>query len=135
MNAVSLLLSLSLALGPAKKLLDDPKAQKLFDEAQKAFGEKDYATASDRLERAYLIEPPPELLYPWAQAERNLDHCESAIDLYQKYIDTDPGERMVATAQQNIERCQEQLAASKPEEPPPAPDPGSDDETAPREDT
>jgi hypothetical protein len=134
MNAIALLLSLSLALGPAK-ILDDPKAQKLFDEAQKAFGEKDFATASDKLERAYLIEPAPELLYPWAQAERNLDRCESAIDLYEKFIDTKPNERMVAAAQQNIDRCKEQLSANKPDEPPPVPDPGSDAETAPRDDT
>lgn len=132
MNALCLVLSLALAPG---KLLDDPKAQKLFDEAQKAFEQKDYATASDKLERAYLIEPAPELLYPWAQAERNLDRCESAIDLYQKFIDTDPGERMVGAAQQNIDRCKETLAAQQPEEPPPVPEVGSDDETAPRDDT
>ena len=132
MNVLCLVLSLALAPG---KLLDDPKAQKLFEDAQKAFEQKDYATASDKLERAYLIEPAPELLYPWAQAERNLDRCESAIDLYQKFIDTNPSERMATAAQQNIDRCKETLAAQQPDEPPPVPETGSDEETAPREDT
>lgn len=134
MPLLALLLSVSLALAPSK-LLDDPKAQQLFEEAQQAFEQKDYATASARLEQAYLIEPAAELLYPWAQAERNLDRCESAIDLYEKFIDTHPSQRMVEAAEQNIARCKETLAANAPAEPPPVPAAGEDDETAPREDT
>ena len=90
----ALLLALSLVLAP-DKLLRDPQAQAAFDAAQEAFAAKDYAVASQQLERAYMLEPEPELLYPWAQAERNLDRCASAIDLYQKFIDTGPPERMV----------------------------------------
>jgi hypothetical protein len=130
MNPLALLLSLSLAPG---KLLADPQAQALFDDAQQAFEDKDYQRASEQLEQAYLREPAAELLYPWAQAERNLDHCESAIDLYEKYIDTGPSERMVEAAQQNIERCKESIAAQTPEPPPPEPVVGTDEETAPRE--
>lgn len=127
-----LVLLFSFALAPSK-LLDDPQAQALFDEAQQAFESKDYALASEKLEQAYLLEPAAELLYPWAQAERNLDRCASAIDLYEQFIATNPSERMVEAAQQNIARCKETLAAAEPETPPPEPVVGSDDETAPRE--
>ncbi len=121
-------LSLTLALGPSQ-LLGDPDAQQAFEEAQAAFEAKDYATASAKLERAYMLEPKPELLYPWAQAERNLGRCASAIDLYQKFIDTNPPERMVEAARQNITRCEETLAAAQPQ--PEATPPAEDPETAP----
>ncbi|HET6585979.1 MAG TPA: hypothetical protein VFG69_21125 [Nannocystaceae bacterium] len=127
----SLVVSIALVLAPAE-LLRDPEAKRLFDEAQAAFETGDYAVASERLEAAYLIEPEPALLYPWAQAERQLDHCESAIGLYERFLDSDPSERMATAAQGNIERCKAKLAETK--EPEPVdPVPGTDDEPAPVE--
>lgn len=111
-----------MALAP-ERLLRDPAAQAAFDAAQAAFAAKDYAAASQELERAYMLEPELELLYPWAQAERNLDRCESAIDLYQKFIDGGPSERMVEAAKQNIERCEETIAAQAPAPAEPEPEP------------
>lgn len=125
----SLVVSVALVLAPAE-LLRDPEARRLFDEAQAAFENGDYATASERLEAAYLIEPEPALLYPWAQAERQLDRCESAIGLYEKFLDSKPSERMATAAQGNIDRCKAKLEnASEPAAPEPTP--GTDDETAP----
>jgi hypothetical protein len=146
---IHVILALSLALGPSEPLLRDLDAQHAFEAAQKAFAEKDYATASAQLEKAYMLEPEPELLYPWAQAERNLGRCESAIDLYEKFIDTGPSQKMVEAAQQNIERCKETMAGdpppvpevepevepepeTDPEPPPPRVDPSND--TAPKDD-
>lgn len=111
--AVAVILALSLALGP-EPLLRDLDAQAAFAAAQQAFADKDYATASAQLEKAYMLEPEPELLYPWAQAERNLGRCESAIDLYEKFIDTGPSQKMVDAANQNIDRCKETIAATEP---------------------
>lgn len=139
--ALAVILALSLALGP-EPLLRDLDAQAAFDAAQQAFADKDYATASAQLEKAYMLEPEPELLYPWAQAERNLGRCESAIDLYEKFIDTGPSQKMVDAAKQNIERCKETIAAAEPEPevdpevepepPPPRVDPITD--TPPKDD-
>lgn len=129
--STAVLLALTLVFAP-EKLLRDPQAQAAFDAAQKAFAAGDFATASDKLERAYMLEPEPELLYPWAQAERNLDRCASAIDLYQKFIDSDPSERMVEAAKQNIARCEETLAAAQPAvEPAVEPEPETDTEPPP----
>lgn len=129
-----IVLSLSLAPEP---LLRDPDAQAAFEAAQEAFEAKDYAEASKQLERAYMSEPEVELLYPWAQAERNLGHCPIAIDLYQRFIDGGPSERMIEAAKQNIARCEESIAAGGATDPDPIePDPGeadagSDDEPPP----
>jgi hypothetical protein len=122
--------AIALALSGPPELLSDPDAKRLFGEAQAAFETGDYATASARLEAAYLIEPESALLYPWAQAERQLDHCKSAIELYQRFIDSNPSERMATAAKQNIERCEQHLAESTPTEPVPPP-PGTDEEEAP----
>lgn len=127
---IAVVVSLALALAPAE-LLTDPEAKRLFGEAQTAFEAGDYATASERLEAAYLIEPKGALLYPWAQAQRQLDHCETAIDLYRKYIDSAPSEKMVKTAESNIERCEARLKEQKTSDEPPPPVEGTDDETPP----
>lgn len=122
-------LALSLLAAPAQ-LLDDPEARRLFGEAQSAFETGDYSTASARLEAAYAIEPKPELLYPWAQAERNLDRCKEAIELYRKFLDSSPSERMADAAKQNIARCEERLGALESDEPEEAP-PATDEEPPP----
>ena len=126
MSALALF-ALTLALAP-EPLLRDPQARAAFDAAQEAFAAKDYAEASKQLERAYMLEPELDLLYPWAQAERNLGRCESAIDLYQKFIDGGPNQRMIDTANQNIARCEESLAAAGAAEPEPEPPPQTDDD-------
>ena len=127
---LAVLVSIALVLAPAE-LLTDPEAKRLFGEAQQAFEAGDYATASARLESAYMIEPKGALLYPWAQAERQLDHCDTAIDLYRKYIDSKPSEKMAKAAQSNIERCEVRMSETKKGSEPPPPIEGTDDEAPP----
>lgn len=103
---------LSLA-APQGGLLSDPDAERLFEEAQAAFETGDFETASDKLERAYLIEPKAALLYPWAQAERNRGRCSVALDLYRRFLATEPPEKFVVATQENIERCEAELAEAE----------------------
>lgn len=103
------LLALLIASGPSQGLLSDAKAMEHFQAAQAAFNEGDYAKASQQLEKAFLIEPADALLYPWAQAERFAGHCEVAIDLYEKFLATDPSENFRVAAQENLQRCQEEI--------------------------
>jgi tetratricopeptide (TPR) repeat protein len=102
-----------LLVGPAQELLSDPDAQRLFEEAQVAFEEGEFEIAAKKIERAYLIEPEDALLYPWAQAERSLGRCEIAIDLYRQFLATGPSEQFAAATQQNIDRCEEELAQAE----------------------
>lgn len=127
------LLAFTLALAPGEPLLRDPDAKAAFDAAQAAFEAEDFAEASKQLERAYMFEPEPELLYPWAQAQRNLGNCESAVDLYQRFIDTGPSERMAGLARQNIARCEETTAQRPGAAPEPEPEvaAATDDEPPP----
>lgn len=110
----ALIMSLVLSASAPGGLLSDPKADALFSEAQVAFEEERYGDAAGLLERAYLIEPVPALLYPWAQAERSQGNCEVAVDLYQQFLDSGVEGSTADAAQSNIDRCQEEMAAAAP---------------------
>ncbi|MEX1367067.1 MAG: hypothetical protein AB1Z98_28325, partial [Nannocystaceae bacterium] len=62
---------LLLALAGPGQLLSNPEAQAKLREAQQAFADQDFDAAASAVEAAYIIEPKPMLLYPWAQAERS----------------------------------------------------------------
>jgi tetratricopeptide (TPR) repeat protein len=99
--------------GPSEGLLSNPKATKHFEAAQAAFNEGKYDVASKELEKAYLIEPADALLYPWAQAERFSGRCNVAIDLYKKFLDTEPSDNFRLAAEENLERCQSEVDQAK----------------------
>jgi hypothetical protein len=103
---------------------------KAFTQAQAAFNEERFEEAARLLEKAYLIEPKAELLYPWAQAERMQGNCKMAIDLYQRFLDAGVKGQFAEAAKQNIERCREEVeAAEEPvEEEPVEEEPAVDEE-------
>ncbi len=108
---------LVMALAGPGGLLSDPEAQAKFQEAQEAFQAEDFVAAAKAVEAAYLIEPEPLLLYPWAQAERSQGNCKVAIELYQRFIDSNAAtEEMIQNALENQTRCQEQIDAEEEEE-------------------
>jgi len=131
-SLLSLVLSsvLMSAAGP-DDLLSNPEAQTLVAEAQILFAEGNFGEASKLIEKAYLIEPVPELLFPWAQAEREQGNCRAAVDLYNRMLEEIPEGPMADSARQNIERCEEELGDEEPvvaapiieEEPEPEPEP------------
>lgn len=102
---------LLLALAGPGQLLENPEAQAKLQEAQQAFKDEDYDAAAAAVEAAYIIEPNPMLLYPWAQAERSRGNCAAAVELYQRFLDSDPPEAAATPARENQQRCQEQLDA------------------------
>jgi tetratricopeptide (TPR) repeat protein len=114
--------SLVLALAAPGQLLSNPDAKAKLQEAQAAFKSEDYDAAAAAVEAAYMIEPNPMLLYPWAQAERSRGNCAAAVELYRRFLDSNPPEAAATPARENMERCEEQLAAEAPE-PEAEPDP------------
>ncbi len=106
---------LVLALAAPGQLLSNPEAKAKLQEAQAAFKAEDFDAAAAAVEAAYIIEPNPMLLYPWAQAERSRGNCAAAVELYQRFLDSDPPEAAATPARENMQRCQEQLAAEVPE--------------------
>jgi tetratricopeptide (TPR) repeat protein len=101
---------LSLAL-MAPQPLTNSEAKAKLQEAQAAFKAEDFAAAAAAVEAAYIIEPNPILLYPWAQAERSQGNCTAAVELYRRFLDSNPPEAAAAPARENMQRCQEQLEA------------------------
>ncbi len=103
------------AAGP-DDLLADPEARALVAEAQVLFAEGNFADAAKKIEKAYLIEPVPELLFPWAQAQREQGNCRAAIALYNRMLEDIPDGPMATSARQNIARCEEEMPAEAAEE-------------------
>lgn len=89
---LSLCLSVCLGMAPGQRGPDFtvPEARGHFDDAVAAFGDEDYARASESLRLAYELEQFAELLYARAQAERQLEHWDTAASLYSDYLATDP---------------------------------------------
>lgn len=105
------LFPLLLALAGPGQLLSNPEAQAKLREAQEAFQNEDFDAAAAAVEAAYIIEPKPMLLYPWAQAERSRGNCEAAVELYQRFLDSDPPDEMAGVAIENRDLCQAELDA------------------------
>ncbi|MBV1857560.1 MAG: hypothetical protein KUG77_04045 [Nannocystaceae bacterium] len=110
--SVALSSLLMTAAGP-DDLLSDPEAQTLVSEAQILFSEGNFGEAAKLIEKAYLIEPVPELLFPWAQAEREQGNCRAAIDLYGRLLEEVPEGRMAESARKNIALCEEEMPAEE----------------------
>lgn len=107
--AATLSLSLLLARSGPGGFLDEPAAQEKFTQAQEAFKQGDFAAAAEAIEAAYLVEPAPALLYPWAQAERKQGHCEAAIKLYRRVLRSGPSEEIAELARGHIATCEKAI--------------------------
>ena len=81
---------------------DELTADTHLARARDAHASGDFATARAELLAAYTLEARPELLFALGQAELNLGNYETAIDYYEKFIATSPGDDQVALAQQAI---------------------------------
>lgn len=99
-----------------------PKAQAHVEAGVAAYGSGDYDAASRAFEAAYAIDPDPKWLYAWAQARRLGDHCDDAVPLYRRYLETEPGPDNVAAARTGIALC-EPRADTTAKPPPPIVEP------------
>ena len=79
--------------------------------------------------KLYALDPMPQLLFALGQAELNLHNYKAAIEYYEKYIATGPGEKEVALAQQAIGAAR--LKLSEPVDEPPPVDPPPPIDTSP----
>jgi hypothetical protein len=112
--AVAVAIGLALIAVPAAAAPRKATARAAFDRGVKAYKANDFAAASKALGQSFELEPDPETLFAWAQAERKLDHCETAIDLWTRMSTFDlPAEnRNVVKAK--IDECKEVLAKAAP---------------------
>jgi tetratricopeptide (TPR) repeat protein len=61
-------------------------AKAAFDRGVVAYQKGDFPGASEALGKSFELEHDADTLYAWAQAERKLDHCDKAIELYQELL-------------------------------------------------
>lgn len=104
----------SICLGPrpvvaAPQVLSDPEARAHFEQAQRHFDEQDYASAIPELKAAYALEPNPMLLYAWGQAERMAGSCARAVELYRRFLETNPEPEQRQLAEANLVDCEAEL--------------------------
>lgn len=102
------LCSVPVSAAPAAGL-SNPRALEHFAAAQEAFDREDYVAAIPELKAAYALEPSPQLLYAWAQAERLTGDCGRALKLYKQYLETGPAEQQRQLAQANIVDCEAEV--------------------------
>jgi len=98
------------AQGESKAM--DPKAHDLLVQGLTHFEAKEYEQAIREFRAGYAVDPRPELLFAIAQAERLSGDCLSAINAYERFLETGPGERQTEAATLAIERCRTALGAA-----------------------
>jgi hypothetical protein len=102
-----------------------------FDRGVAAYQKGDFIGASEALGKSYQLEHDVETLFAWAQAERRLEHCGKAIELYGKILEFKLPTANKAAVEQKLEECRVIVAAQtpkpapQPEPPPSSPAPAS----------
>lgn len=108
---------LAFTLGVASPVTAAPKddAAPSLRAGLQAYKEARYEDAIEQFEAAYAIDPNPAYLYAWAQAERESGDCQSAVRLYERFLEGAVEPAAAEAARKNIERCDSQ----RPTPPPP----------------
>lgn len=96
----------------------DARAQ--FDRGLAAYKKANYEGAAEALEKAFALEADVDTLFAWAQAERKLERCDKAIELYQKALAFKLPDANRLAIQRSIADCRALLVSQAP---PPAPEP------------
>lgn len=110
-----------------------PASKKEFDRGVVAYQKGNFAAAAEALGKSYELEHDLDTLFAWAQTERKLDHCDKAIDLYQKLLESNLPAANKAAVEAKLGECRAIIAAQapKPRPEPPASAPAAAPEPSP----
>jgi tetratricopeptide (TPR) repeat protein len=100
----------------------DPKARAAFDQGIAAYQKQNYAGAAEAFGRSHGLEPDVETLFAWAQSERQQEHCEKAIELYNKLLEAKLPDENKLVVTEKLGECKKIIAAKQPPKPDPVPD-------------
>ena len=95
-------------------------ARAAFDRGVAAYQKGKYEAASEALARSFDLERDVDTLFAWAQSERKLDHCEKAIELYQKLLAFSLPAANKTVVEQKLDECRV-VAAQPPPKATPVP--------------
>ena len=118
------LAAMALLARPAGADKASREASARYEKGLSLYEAKDFEQAIAELKSAYALDPKPEYLFAWAQAERLSGDCETAIGLYDQLLADRRTQRELAERVREVhKRCEETLAADAPApEPTPAPE-------------
>jgi tetratricopeptide (TPR) repeat protein len=109
--AVALVLASVLSSAVTARADGPADAKARYDNGVAAYSAHDYEAAVTWFKDAYALDPRPEILFAWAQAERLSGDCTSAIALYRKFLDGHPSDIQADAAQVPLQKCERSLAA------------------------
>jgi tetratricopeptide (TPR) repeat protein len=101
-------LALASVASPAAARPKRRDARIAFDRGVAAYKKGNFEAASEALGKSFEAERDVDTLFAWAQSERKLDHCDKAIELYEKLLTFDlppANKEAVAT---NLAECRAQ---------------------------
>jgi hypothetical protein len=121
--AVALALVVTLIAAPAFAVPKNAKAKAAFQEGIAAYGKQDYAGAAEAFGRSFGLEEDIETLFAWAQAERQAEHCDKAVELYRKLLSAKLPDANRQVVTEKMAECLKIIAAKEPPPVEPTPDP------------
>jgi hypothetical protein len=121
MAVVLAAVSLAVAARSADARPKRPPAKAAFDRGVVAYQKGNFQGASEALGKSFELERDADTLYAWAQAERKLDHCDKAIELYQDLLTFNLPVANKTAVEGKLAECREIVAQQKPPAPAPAP--------------
>jgi tetratricopeptide (TPR) repeat protein len=119
----ALIAALVLAVSPVAAAPSSPDAKKAFDKGVAAYQHGDYAGAAAAFGKSYSLEVDAETAFAWAQAERKLDHCDKAVELYGKLLAMDLPAENKAVIRGQIAECKQIMDAQRPKKTEPKSEP------------
>ena len=104
----------------AQSQQDTGLAKRFYHLGEEFYRRAAYARALEQFQEAYKLAPKPAMLYNMARCQEALGRLAEAIELYQKYLKTNPPNHLIIKAR--IDNLKKQLEQRKPK---PAPKPAS----------
>jgi tetratricopeptide (TPR) repeat protein len=95
------------------------EAQRLYEQGRQQYGRGELDAALASLEASYKITPAPGLLYNMAQVHRLKQDCARALELYRRFLDSNPTGAARQLAETQVAEMQRCLPAREPAPPSP----------------
>jgi tetratricopeptide (TPR) repeat protein len=102
---------LAILLWVAPRVAGADEGQDKYQQGLAAYAARDYPRAIEALRVAYQLDPRPETLFAWAQAERLNGNCPGAIVLYRKFLATEPAPVQAEAVRVPLQRCEKAVAS------------------------
>ncbi|MBI4952811.1 MAG: tetratricopeptide repeat protein [Myxococcales bacterium] len=101
----------------------DDAAEREFRRGVASYEAGHHDEAVDAFARAYALDPKPLYLFTWAQSEVARERCREALELFRRYLTTDPPAENRRATESRIQTCEEKLATAPAPTPTPTPTP------------